>query len=411
MNKTKVTSLAVVFTTAAILCSCTVADQSSDHSDSTIKVTSGQMTEILTSSESTSQPQDSSTQASKTTATKHDVSFSQVGDFRKINIPEYISNLGELTAVSDKVICGVTGIIDNDGKCSHDQLGFIDISSGGFFLIPLPEGIEIRNIRKGSGDILCNVEWYYRDYADDEYNTITGFHMCMVKIKKDYSFETYEDCSMSDIAFDFNGHKICQWAESIYDLSSGVEKRIVEGVPTESNVSKMGKYCSFLFGIDENRFAYKISGYESMPGLGVYDFSSGISTFLPDTENKNPIGTYNGKIFSVSSVLQTGCGSKIYVTDTDTMTTSLLTDICESDGGTDVIISMSEDGRRIAAIINRHNTDGTCTPELCILDSSDGHIIISYDISDLNKNWWDIKFIDNTTIIIEGNDSYIMDIE
>ena len=412
MNKIKLTSLAVVFATTGILCSCTAKDYSEAQSDSATTVTSGQIPQTQTASETTSPPQDSSPQASQTTEASQNVSFSQVGDFRKINIPEYIDYLGNLTSVSDNVICGVTGISDNDGKCSYDQLGFIDISSGEFFLVPVSEEVDSQKIRKGSGDVLCVLEWDESDHADDDNNTVTGVHKCIANIKKDYSIQTNTVCSMSDVAFDLNGHKICEWKNSIYDVSSGTENKIVEGVIPESANSKQGTRCSFLFGIDDNRFAYSVIGYESKLGFGVYDFSSGISTILPDTEDKNPLGIYNGKIFSVSSPYNTGCSSKIYVTDPDTMTTSLLTDVCESDGQGDVRMSMSEDGRRIAAVINRYNADdNTYMSELCILDSSDGHIIKSYDISNLGDKGFYVNFIDNNTIIINDSNHYIMDIE
>lgn len=415
MNKTKLTALAVGFTTAAILCSCTDTDQTGSQPDSIVTVTSGQTSEIQTSSEITSPPQDPPEQASQTTTAKQNVSFSQVGDCRKINIPECIDSLSTLTPVSDKLVWGYVGICDNHGNCSYNQIGLIDISSGEFTMVSLPESMSNPTIRKGSDDILCVVDWDSWDYTDDEYQAVTGYQKSMAKVKKDYGLEINEDCLMSDIAFDFNGHKICEWNESIYELNERVAIKIVEGVPVESIYSKSGKFCSFVFGIDENRFVYRVRGYESLPGFGVYDFSSGTNTFLPDTENKEPIGTYDGKIFSVSSAWQTGCESKIYVTDIETMTTSLFTDVCESDSYTPVGISMSEDGSRMAAIKDSDITDDIYTPELCILDRSDGHIIKSYDISYLGNNDLYFKFIDNNTIVINEsgseNGNYIMEIE
>lgn len=55
-----------------------------------------------------------------------------------------------------------------------------------------------------------------------------------------------------------------------------------------------------LYGssIDENRFIFKKTEYDVGSYIGIYDYSTGNITEIPDSNNLTPIGYYNGKIYA-----------------------------------------------------------------------------------------------------------------
>ncbi|MDE7289484.1 MAG: hypothetical protein K2N71_08310 [Oscillospiraceae bacterium] len=55
-----------------------------------------------------------------------------------------------------------------------------------------------------------------------------------------------------------------------------------------------------LYGssIDENRFIFKNTEYDVGSYIGIYDYSTGNITEIPDSDNLKPIGYYDGKIYA-----------------------------------------------------------------------------------------------------------------
>ncbi|MDE6710683.1 MAG: hypothetical protein K2J76_09380, partial [Oscillospiraceae bacterium] len=55
-----------------------------------------------------------------------------------------------------------------------------------------------------------------------------------------------------------------------------------------------------LYGssIDENRFTFKKIEYDVGSFIGIYDYSTGNITEIPDSNNLTPVGYYNGKIYA-----------------------------------------------------------------------------------------------------------------
>lgn len=79
-----------------------------------------------------------------------------------------------------------------------------------------------------------------------------------------------------------------------------------------------------LYGssIDENRFTFKRIEYDVGSYIGIYDYSTGNITEIPDSNNLTPIGYYDGKIYasltnSADTNSEQGVG-EIYSLDTET---------------------------------------------------------------------------------------------
>ncbi|MDE5859174.1 MAG: hypothetical protein K2H23_02095, partial [Oscillospiraceae bacterium] len=100
--------------------------------------------------------------------------------------------------------------------------------------------------------------------------------------------------------------------------------------------------------IDENRFVYRTAGYESLPSFGIYDFSHGTATDVPDSRDLVPLGVHGGKIYSIKTAWD-GFGTELYTTDPDTLETEFFMDCpIEIKGNDFVEYAMPESGSYIA---------------------------------------------------------------
>lgn len=88
-------------------------------------------------------------------------------------------------------------------------------------------------------------------------------------------------------------------------------------VGVENGIAQYGS------SIDENRFTFKRTVYNSDSCIGIYDYSTGNITEFPDSGNADPIGYYDGKIYACESNsathhVENGIGT-IYSFDVDTL--------------------------------------------------------------------------------------------
>lgn len=81
----------------------------------------------------------------------------------------------------------------------------------------------------------------------------------------------------------------------------------------------------YYFPIDENRFVYRTMGYEKLPGFGIYNFSAGKASDVPDSKDLIPLGIHGGKIYSVKTRWD-GYGTELHITDTETLETEFFMD-------------------------------------------------------------------------------------
>lgn len=147
----------------------------------------------------------------------------------------------------------------------------------------------------------------------------------------------------------------------------------------------------YMFPVDENRFVYRVSGYESMPAFGVYDFETGTANEVPDSRDMMPMGMINGKIYSHEAYWD-GYGRKIYVTDPDTLETELL---CDSPFETDINDYLTYDIPENGEYIGVFKLSSSNDHRFALLDPENGEIIREYVLPQADMYCDGVFFTDN----------------
>ena len=213
--------------------------------------------------------------------------------------------------IENGIICALSGSL----HFVNDDTGEIIVS------ISTPDDFNtIDKVVKGSGDVLAKAICGEFDYS----TTPPTYYADVLIVKDDYTCETIYDGKPADASFEACGHNIAEWGLDIVDTDSG--EIIVPGYTQEGD--EYGFYTKrnwYDFDIDENRFVYRIGGYESIPGFGIYDFSTGTATTVPESRDLLPIGCHNGKIYSIKGAWD-GWGKELYVTDLETLESEFFMD-------------------------------------------------------------------------------------
>ena len=223
----------------------------------------------------------------------------------------YTGNSWRMFALDDEIFC-----------VPSECLNFINADTGEIIVsISTPDDFNtIDKVVNGSGDVIAKAI-----YSEYDYSTAPPtYHADVLIIKDDYTCEAIYDGKPADASFKACGHNIAEWGLDIVDTDSG--EVIVPGYTQEGD--EYGFYTQwnvYNFDIDENRFVYRIGGYESIPGFGIYDFSTGTATTVPESRDLLPIGCHNGKIYSVKGAWD-GWGKELYVTDIETLETEFFMD-------------------------------------------------------------------------------------
>ena len=133
---------------------------------------------------------------------------------------------------------------------------------------------------KNIDDVLVKV--YYTAYNGESYD------YCEMTVHKDYSYDIINDGSTPYPGIDY-------FNTGIYGNEPGTDT--LENLRTNTILIKPseGRIALYNASIDENRFTFK-NGYDSY--IGIYDYETGNITEIPDSENLNPIGYYDGKIYA-----------------------------------------------------------------------------------------------------------------
>nr|MDE7289487.1 hypothetical protein [Oscillospiraceae bacterium] len=99
---------------------------------------------------------------------------------------------------------------------------------------------------------------------------------------------------------------------------------LVEGFnDAETELGLASKWFDYKFQIDDDRFVYRTCGFESMPGFGYYDFTTGKAADFPDSEDFMPIGYHNGKIYAELTAWDGMCQGELRTFDTETLESKL----------------------------------------------------------------------------------------
>ncbi len=228
-----------------------------------------------------------------------------------------------------------------------DSLNFVNADIGeveNSVSVPDDFSRPIDKVVKGSGDVLAKVVCSEYDYS----TTPPTYSADVLIVKDDYTCEAIYDGKPADASFEACGHNIAEWELDIIDTDSG--EVIVPGYEKEGD--EYGFYTqwnSYKFDIDEKCFVYSIGGYESIPGFGIYDFSTGTATTVPESRDLIPIGCHNGKIYSIKGAWD-GWGTELYVTDLETLESEFFMDFPQELTVNQIVdYSMPESGEFIVA--------------------------------------------------------------
>ncbi len=238
--------------------------------------------------------------------------------------------------------------LENGIVCvQSEQLDFVNTYTGeveNSVSVPDDFSRPIDRVVKGSDDVLAKAICGEYDYS----TTPPTYSADVLIVKDDYTCEAIYDGKPADASFEACGHNIAEWGLDIVYTDSG--EIIVPGYEKEGD--EYGFYTQwneYKFDIDENRFVYRIGGYESLPGYGIYDFSTGTATTVPESRDLIPIGCHNGKIYSVKGAWD-GWGSELYVTDLETLESEFFMDFPQKLTVNQIVdYSMPESGEFIVA--------------------------------------------------------------
>ncbi len=168
----------------------------------------------------------------------------------------------------------------------------------------------VADVKAGTGDVLCYV--VVEKYLESEVSTE------VIKIGTDLTAENIgEPTQELDIVYHFDRKITNDW---IHLVDGETGDMLVEGVEGEHIYHFDRRAQHYFAPIDENRFVYTTSGYEAIPGFGIYDYSTGKATSVPDSRDLIPHCVYGGYIYSEHTTWD-GFGTEFYKTNIDTLKT------------------------------------------------------------------------------------------
>lgn len=211
--------------------------------------------------------------------------------------------------LSKNLLCAVYKYHELDQDRQH-YLRFYDIDEDEMLAeIPLPENgyFAAYGHEKNTDDVLVKV--YFSVYNGE------SFDYCELTVHKDYSYDIIDDGSTTYPGIDY-------FNTGIYGNEPGTG--ILENLRTNTTlVDAPNGIALYGSSIDENRFTFKKIEYDVGSLIGIYDYSTGNITEIPDSDNLSPIGYYNGKIYayvtnSASAKSEQGVG-EIFSFDIETL--------------------------------------------------------------------------------------------
>ncbi len=280
-------------------------------------------------------------------------------------------------------------------------LKFYDIETGKLASsVTMPEGTEVFEIYEGKDDVLCNLilEKAINDKGGRyfEHSSATIFTDFTCDIKQDVLTEL-------ETAVWQGGYPIARRGLDLVETGSD-GRVLIEGYEEEGDLYGFKtRYPEYAFAIDRNRFVYEITGYECIPGFGIYDFETNTDTFIPDSENHVPMGYRDGKIYSYGAVWD-GFPMGLYATDTETLETVLVAKESFTMGNGDYIDYDMPSDRDYIMIYRQWYTDEEYTDRHYAVYKADietGEILEETELpQDLLLNWC-VGYI--------GNDRFLFD--
>ncbi|MCH5193520.1 MAG: hypothetical protein J1F11_06130 [Oscillospiraceae bacterium] len=230
--------------------------------------------------------------------------------------PDFENLSGGATFFNGDILCKAYDVIRRSEDAYKAELRFFNIKEGILEKsVPFPDGWYFYEyLGGGYGDVLCKVRMYNGTYDLVDYSVLIVYN--------DYTYDI-SDYTVQNAAVERNGRKISKWELDLVCVD-GEPEVIVPGYWEEDDewgYSTRSQY--YRFSIDENRFVYRTHGYEWMPCFGIYDFETDTAKDVPDSQDLFPIGIHDGKVYSLKTAWDGYGGTELYVTDIDTLETSL----------------------------------------------------------------------------------------
>lgn len=246
------------------------------------------------------------------------------------------------------------------------QMRFYDTAENKFLAsVDIPTGWNIsEKLAETDSDMLCR--YALTRYFYDEVGNATGKEQAVLTVRRDFSSDIAEGYTAKDCSVEMCGHNIADWERNIIDTDSG--EILVGGYYGTSEYDLSVTSKRYRFPIDENRFVYSTIGYESIPGFGVYDFSTDTASDVPGSRDLVPLGVHDGRIYSLQSEWDSlGHDTALYVTDIETLETELFMEApvyLELNDYADY--EMTESGSVI--VMGYYPDDETVSPQLYLID-------------------------------------------
>ncbi len=282
-------------------------------------------------------------------------------------------------------------------------LKFYDIETGKLVSsVTMPEGTEVYAVYEGTGDCLCTASLYKaiedKGGTSRESSTAVIFTDFTCDIRQEAITELETAVWLGAFSIVKRGNNLVEGQSNGYVLVEGYEEEgDLYGFKT--------RYPEYSFAMDKNRFVYKITGYECVPGFGFYDFETNTDTFVPDSENLIPMGYHDGKIYSYGAVWD-GRPQGIYATDTETLETALITEEPFEMGNRDRIEYHMPDNGEYILIYREWYTDEEYTDGHCAIYKADintGKILEETAIPSELKIYWCVGYIDDNRILFASD--------
>lgn len=191
---------------------------------------------------------------------------------------------GDCILLSKNLLCAIYKYNELDQDRMH-YLRIYDIDKDEMLTeIPLPENgyFKAYSYEKNIDDVLVKVYFSVYNGESFDYRELT--------VHKDYSYDIVDDGSTPYPGIDY-------FNTGIYGNEPGTG--ILENLRTNTTlVDAPNGIALYNSSIDENRFIFKHLEYDVGSYIGIYDYSTGNITEIPDSSGLDPIGYYNGKIYA-----------------------------------------------------------------------------------------------------------------
>ncbi|MCD7731431.1 MAG: hypothetical protein LUI05_08055 [Oscillospiraceae bacterium] len=308
--------------------------------------------------------------------------------------------------IGDNIICiPFSRKSDSDILVTETELYFVNIESGNIVGTAYIGDWDI-------SDFIGGAEFPVRMTADRFNREASVLETAVITVDENYNVDI-SDIDAKSSSFEYYGHSISAFNYNIY-ITDEEPVTIIEGVAPLYDNDYNAQSIEFFLPIDENRFVYRIAGYECIPGFGVYSFSENTASKAEDSQNLMPLGIHNEKIYSYQCYWD-GLSADLYITDIESLETELFTElpsVLDPDSEIDMYRSygyyMPNNGEYIAFTVSSYGDE--VGAEIYTIDPDTAEVSLKYSLPAGEGNFYSFFFIGNNKLCsIDNGKMYIFD--